>query len=63
MVCKVGFESHVMPMTLKPFALGGRPNTNLGLLVSVGLNVMMSPLCRPTAICFPFGDQDTRVLI
>lgn len=62
-MCKVGFESHVIPITLKPFAHGGRSNTNLSLLVSIGLKVTISPLCNPMAICFPFGDQDTTVPI
>jgi hypothetical protein len=59
MVWIVGGDSQVAEMILWSLALGGLPYTSLGFPVSSGLKVIMSPLCRPTAICLPFGDQDT----
>ena len=39
---------------------GGRGILNLIDVGSAGLYVIMSPLFKPMAICFPFADQPTN---
>lgn len=52
-------ESQCTDITLMLLAAGGWGMLDFGVAVAVGLKVMISPLWRPSASCFPFGDQET----
>lgn len=60
MVWNAGLDSQDAEMTLLPSAPGGRGVEDFGVAGLLGAKQMMSPLCIPMAICFPFGDHVTN---
>lgn len=58
---KSGFASHVVERMGCEGSDEGLGIQVLILDVSVGLKVTMSPLCKPIAICLPFGDHETSM--